>query len=254
MDRVAYKQKFSDRHTPEWHCPACKRGQLALQPKSLIFQETLESLAEQNYEGWEPEWVSYVFSCMFVCSNAGCQEHVACSGRGNLERADYQDEDGWHEETTAYFTPLYFQPSLILMDIPDNCALDVSKHLHQSFELFFASPAAALNCARGAIEALLTDLGVPTIEKNKSGGDKRINLHQRIELLPTAQQDVKDILLATKWLGNAGSHDGEAPVIDDVLDAYSLLEHALSEIYINKRGALKALAKRVNSLKGPLVR
>jgi hypothetical protein len=60
------------------------------------------------------------------------------------------------------------------------------------------------------------------------------------------------MLFAVKWLGNAGSHDGEEANAGDVRTTYDLLEHALSEIYEAKGKKLKAVAKKVNKKKGPL--
>jgi hypothetical protein len=38
------------------------------------------------------------------------------------------------------------------------------------------------------------------------------------------------MIYAIKWLGNAGSHDGDAVSMDDVMDSYELLEHILEEL------------------------
>jgi hypothetical protein len=65
-------------------------------------------------------------------------------------------------------------------------------------------------------------------------------------------KELVDMLLAVKWLGNAGSHDGDKPTIADVRMTYDLLEHVLSEIYEKKTGELKAVAKKINKKKGPL--
>ncbi|KWF02164.1 hypothetical protein WL80_28890 [Burkholderia ubonensis] len=116
--------------------------------------------------------------------------------------------------------------------------------------MYFADAGAALNCARTAVEALLTALGIKRF--TLANGKKRpINLHQRIQLMPPKYQEQKDLLLAVKWLGNAGSHSGHEPTMADVRVAYDLLEHALSEIYESKGKKLKAVASKVNKKKGP---
>jgi hypothetical protein len=137
------------------------------------------------------------------------------------------------------------------MDIPSKCPEAAAGHLLDSFALFFADPGAALNSARTAVEAVLTDLGVKRFIVAK-GKRKPINLHQRIQLLPAKYKELADMLLAVKWLGNAGSHDGDKPSIADVRVTYDLLEHVLSEIYEKKTGKLKAVAKKINKKKGPL--
>ena len=64
---------------------------------------------------------------------------------------------------------------------------------------------------------------------------------------------LKDLILAIKWLGNAGTHDGGAKVtLDDVMDAYELTDHILQEVYSPKLAKLHKLAKKVNKQKGPV--
>ncbi len=60
-----------------------------------------------------------------------------------------------------------------------------------------------------------------------------------------------DMLLAIKWLGNAGSHGHGKITIDDVMDSYELTEHILAEIFEPKIKKLKAIAKKINRKKGP---
>ena len=116
--------------------------------------------------------------------------------------------------------------------------------MHKSFALYFTDPSASLNCARTAIEAVLTNLGID--------GSNKASLHKRIQLLPEEHAELADLLLAAKWLGNSGSHEGEQPTTADVQMAYSLLEYVLSEIYEKKTEKLREIAKRVNEKKGPI--
>lgn len=165
---------------------------------------------------------------------------------------EYQDEEaGWDQSTEDHFTPKFFEPPLVLMDIPDSCPLDAAGHLYEAFALYFADPGAAMNCARTAIEAVVTDLGVKRFATVK-GKRQPISLHRRILLLPPKYKEVVDLLLAVKWLGNAGSHDGERPGAGDLRLTFDLLEHVLSEIYDAKGKKLKAIAKKVNRKKGPV--
>ena len=252
MDRTPYQLPFSVDRVPPWSCPRCRAGFLTLDAKSLISKETAASLREHEHPAWEPDWIRHVFSCVFECSNAKCNEPVSCCGVGQAEIVEYEDEEfGWGQTIQDRFTPEYFQPHLLLMDIPTTCPPGVCDHLFESFTLFFADPGASLNCARTAVEAVLTDLGIKrfVVVKNKR---KPINLHQRILLLPPKHKEQVDLLLAVKWLGNSGSHDGEKPTAADVRITYDLLEHVLSEIYEEKGKKLKAVAKKVNKKKGPL--
>ncbi|MBY4733692.1 DUF4145 domain-containing protein [Cupriavidus pauculus] len=169
-----------------------------------------------------------------------------------MSQFEYEDEEfGWAQSVEELFTPHYFHPSLVLIDIPEKCPEKVGDHLRESFALFFSDAGAALNCARTAVEALLTALGIKRITVVK-GKQRPINLHQRIQLLPPKYQEQMDLLLAVKWLGNAGSHGGDKATTADVRVAYDLLEHVLSEIYEGKGKMLKAMAKKVNKKKGPV--
>ena len=78
-------------------------------------------------------------------------------------------------------------------------------------------------------------------------------LHERINLLPPKYHDIQELFTAVKWLGNAGSHSGATVSSDDVLDAYELMEHLLTEIFDEERKKnLKALAQNINKNKGPI--
>nr|WP_251071164.1 DUF4145 domain-containing protein [Shewanella sp. NKUCC01_JLK] len=161
------------------------------------------------------------------------------------------DEHGYPEQVYGdFFKPLFFHPHLKLISVPESTPDEVKKKLNDSFQLFFSSPPAASNHVRAAIESVLNNLNV--IRYRVSNGKRRlINLHQRIDLLPTKYDELKELLIAVKWLGNAGSHSGKELTTDDVMDAYEIMEHILSEIYDSKSAKLKALAKKVNKAKGP---
>ena len=47
--------------------------------------------------------------------------------------------------------------------------------------------------------------------------------------------------MALKWLGNTGSH-GSKVNVEDLLDAFEILEHTLSEIIENKSKKIATLA------------
>ncbi|MDT3447874.1 DUF4145 domain-containing protein [Stenotrophomonas maltophilia] len=159
------------------------------------------------------------------------------------------DEDDWTYDIVEWLTPAFFHPPLRLIDLPEKCPDSVKEHLNESFAVVYSNPGAALNCARIAVEALLTELGVPrfTVKNKKKHG---IKLHQRIERLDPKYSDVVDMLLAVKWLGNAGSHSGDKPTTAEVMVAYEILEHVLSEIYVGSLKKIKKYVASVNKAKG----
>lgn len=254
VDRTVWKLPFRGKGQTNWPCPTCLAGKLKVKSDTFHREEGHDSKAAFSHEAWDPTWVRYTFSCMLVCSNDSCKEIIACTGDGFVEEYDYVDEDGEsHFDHQDYFRPKYFEPHLRLIELPESCPRAVSELLNDSFKLFFSSPSAASNNIRMAVEELLTELKVPRfISKNKRRTP--INLHQRIELLPLRYAQVKDLILAVKWLGNAGSHANGRINMDDVMDSYEMFAAALKEIYHSERKQLQALAKRVNKKKGPVKR
>ena len=250
MDRRTLKLPFTIDRTPDWTCPTCDKGLLRVVKDSFKKEERLHS-RDHSHDAWEPEWIEYVYSCLLSCNNEECREVVCSAGTGKVDYFEYEDEHGeWAQSIEELFKPQFFEPHLKLLRIPTKCPDSIVKPLNESFRLFFAAPSAASNSVRIAIEALLTELKVKrfTVVKNQR---RIISLHQRISLLPPKYAQLKDLLTAIKWLGNAGSHDAEGISNDDVMDAYDLTEHVLTEIYAPKAKKLAALAKKVNKKKGP---
>lgn len=250
MDRQLLKFPFKSDRTPDWMCPTCKKSPLRIKKGTFVKEERRDS-REHSYDGWEPESIEYVYSCFLVCSNDQCGEVVASGGTGSVDWEVGEDEHGEQVQVyNDYFRPRYFHPPLSIFPIPAECPESVSEPLQESFALFFVAPNAASNNVRIALEALLTELKVPRY-KLASGKRRFITLHQRISQLPISFQHLRDLILAIKWLGNAGSHDGAEITLDDVMDSYKLMEHILSDVYENKLKELHRLAKKVNKKKGP---
>lgn len=250
MDRHTLKLPFTTKRTPDWTCPTCGKGLLRVVKDSFKNDERLHS-RDHSHEAWEPEWIEYVYSCLLACNNEECCEVVCSAGTGKVDCHQYEDEHGeWAQSCEALFKPQFFEPHLQLLRVPPKCPASIVKPLNESFRLFFASPSAASNSVRIAIEELLTELKVKrfVVVKNQR---RVISLHQRISLLPAKYGQLKEMLTAIKWLGNAGSHGTEKISHDDVLDSYDLTEHVLAEIYSPKTRKLAALAKKVNKKKGP---
>ena len=54
-----------------------------------------------------------------------------------------------------------------------------------------------------------------------------------------------------QWLGNAGSHSNHEVTLDDVMDAYEMMEAVLTQLYEPKGDSVKKLVKEINKKKGP---
>ena len=252
MDRKVLKLPFTKDSSQEWQCPTCRKGLLKIKDGTFFSEESSLSKSAHNHVDWDPDWISSVYSCLLQCSNNTCNEIVSNVGKGFVDWDVEHDEHGYPEQIYgSFYKPLFFHPHLKLIVIPKNTPEEVNFKLNESFQLFFSSPAAASNHVRGAIESILNDLNINRYRVS-NGKRRLINLHQRIDLMPTKYNELKDLLIAVKWLGNAGSHTGKELTTDDVMDAYEIMEYILAEVYDSKTKKLKALAKKVNKAKGPM--
>jgi len=251
VDRKLFKLPFRSKSFPDWECPSCSKGLLRVKKDTFFREELSESKRAHRHEDWDPDWIKSTYCCLLECTNNKCKETVANSGKGFVDWDIVEDEQGYPEQVyDDYYRPLFFYPHLKMLSVPDATPTEVDDALNESFRLFFCSSAAASNHVRAAVESLLTELKVKRYET--SGGKRRIiSLHRRISLLPAKYDYLKELLYAVKWLGNAGSHAGKELTIDDVMDAYEIIEHILGEIFENKSTKVKALAKKVNKAKGP---
>lgn len=251
IDRKLYKGYFTQDDMSQWKCPTCGSGSLQVVKDKFI--EQFNSATEMNYhEEWfvAPEMIVNTFTTILTCSNPRCKEAVTCSGIGYVETEYIQLYNGDHDrEYVDYFKPIFFYPPLHLFNIPQKTPDDVKESAKSSFSLLFNNQSAAANQIRIALECLLTHMGIKRYN-NSGGRRRRLNLHQRIDLLPTKYQHVKDLCFAIKWLGNSGSHCGDEITMDNVFDGYDMLSFLLDEVYANRQIHAKQLAKRINAKKG----
>jgi hypothetical protein len=250
-DRAIFKYPFVKSHPYQWQCPTCKKGVLEISEDSFFSKESSKSRAGHDHPMWEPEYIELVFSCLLECSNNQCNEVVACTGVGSMDFDIGVDNNGNQiQEYNEYFKPTYFQPNLNFFDVPIKCPEDVKNSINKSFSLILVNPDSASNHIRVAVELLLNNLKIKRFSQ-KNGKRSTIKLHQRIESLKTKYLHLKDLLLAIKWLGNAGSHASKPLSIDDVFNAYDILDVILTDLYANKAAQVKSLAKNINKNKGP---
>lgn len=250
MDRKAYKFPFRKDGRPQWVCPTCKKGVLRIQKDTFNEKETFTSRRERASEEWDQQSTEYVYSCLFLCSNVACRDVIANSGVGFGEFDFVLDEnDEATGEWSYIYRPKYFSPHLKIFQYPRNTPANVGEAIEKSFELFFSNPPSAANHIRVALENLLTHLKVKRFNVSK-GRRLFINLHSRIELLPKSYSELKDLFLAIKWLGNAGSHSTKEITMDDCLDDYEIMEELLQKLYDTKGKYIKQLARMINKKKG----
>jgi hypothetical protein len=209
-----------------------------LVPQSLVCKETVRSKRRHGNEDWFPEDSDYAFTAWLKCRQPSCGQEVAICGVGSYDPED--DGEGgmiW----THFFAPRYCYPMPDVIKIPPKCPNNIKEELRSAFALLWADPGAAAGRLRVALERLMDSLGLPKRRKDKNGKLFDLSLHHRIELFqkrePTGVQ-----LMALKWLGNTGSHEG-AVSRKDLLDAFEILEHSLAEVIDRRTEKVAALAK-----------
>jgi hypothetical protein len=250
IDRKPYIKSFTKGNIPDWICPTCNRGTLHAEPEEFIVKDNASTMNSYHEEWFEPaHMVEHHFAVMLTCTNPNCKEPVSVVGNGFIEEEYYQTSDGYSSNYISYLWPRYFHPALHFFQIPEDTPEDVSKAILESFSLFFTNKSSSANQIRIALECLLTHLKVKRYI-NGNGKRKRLNLHQRIDLLPSKYQHIKELCFAIKWLGNSGSHCGEELSSDNVFDGYDVLSVLLEELYHNKQEHAKKLAKKINTKKG----
>ncbi len=251
MDRKAYKSSFQNSGLTPFYCPSCGKGRLKVKQSSFSQCETRPSRRAHGHEAFDFDWVEYVFSCILECTNSNCKDVVSTTGSGGVDQDYIHDENGEVDvDYYDYFRPKFFHPHLKIFELPQQTPETVSTEIDTSFSLLFSDPPSSANHIRIALENVLTDLRIKRFV-TPNGKRKFLNLHQRIDLLPTKFDHVKELFYAVKWLGNAGSHSHQQVTFDDVFDAYEIISQILDEVYDNRREKVAALAKKINKKKGP---
>lgn len=251
MDRKLYKSSFTEHSPPSWKCPTCGSGNLRVKKDSFKYWETSNSKKAHDHPEFDFDFIEHVYSCVFECTDGACNEEVANSGKGYVGIEYDHDPDGYPtQDYYNYFLPKFFNPYLKLFAIPEDVPNEVVKEIHESFELFFCNPSSSLNHLRIALENLLTHLKVNRTEM-VDGRRAFMSLHKRIKLIPEKFKAIKEHCLAIKWAGNAGSHGSKEITIDDVMDAYEIMDEVLREIFKNEKEGVKKLVKEINKKKGP---
>lgn len=246
VDRSQWKTRF---HTlPHWTCPTCKKGHLQMIPETFHQQETGPSKTAHSLDDWEPDWIARQFVGILKCSRAACGELVSVSGAGYVDiMAVEDDEYGWVQEPVDSLTVRALIPAPIPIALPSKTPDAIRETIAVASELVWISAEAAGNQLRQTVELFLDDVG---IAKTDAKG-KRLTTHKRIEKFALQDKENGDVLLATKWLGNSGSHPGGL-TRDNVLDAFDMLEYVLENIYGTTKKELLAKVAAINAQKGPV--
>lgn len=262
-------------HQPLWPCPSCNEGRLTLGKDDLRYSESAETLRNKHHDEWHHGDAEFIFSVALKCNNQRCRETVHVVGKGSYEPCESLDEDGVpFQDDELIFCPHFISPPLRLFDEISGTPPAVWEQLKTSFSVFFADASSAGNHLRSAVECWLDKLGISKRQKKKpkaptspcrncgaasassipaSAKTKYVNLtlHQRIEKMPDRFKEIKDLLLAVKCLGNAGSHLGGL-TRKDVLLGYEIMAKCLSKHYDKREEELRRKVKQINRRGGAI--
>jgi hypothetical protein len=241
MRRDLWSKSIGEHFMPEWPCPVCHRGHTQLVAKSLRYEETEESKRLHDHEAWDPDWIVYVFTAWGECSHQGCKQLFAISGTGSVDQ--YYTEEG-EDETYAYFKPSVCHPMPDIITLPAKSPDSVDRELRIAFALFWRHREACAGRIRVALEMLMDYLQIPRRRKTKAGKFTDLVLHSRLQVLSERSPAIGSQLMALKWLGNSGAHDG-AVSGEDLLDAFEILEHSLAELIEQRSDRIAQLAKKL---------
>lgn len=248
MNSIFEQASFSADSIPKWPCPSCVSGWLAKKDDKFDFEMNSASKKYINEDWYEPDQVEFVFMCMMECKN--CNETVAMTGTGNVWRSYDENEPNNYYET---YTPTYFQPPLNIIAFPcdEKVPKNVRASIEKSFALFWCDFDACASRIRATLELLLDAIAVPRKKDEKAV--RELSLHDRIESIvaePDSDLDeVKAMIMALKWMGNAGAHELEGVQRKQVIHAYKMIEICLARLYPTVDPEIKkmiAIAKAIN--------
>lgn len=238
---------------PAWTCPACQQGRYRVVPKTKVYVETGDSLRNHRHLDWDPTWHRDRFTWIMRCDNPACGEVATVCGE-SADTEFYEDPELGSvlgpKHTVVFIHPAPF-PFPIGAKIPE----DVRLLIQAAATLIWINPEGSANKLRQATEKLLLKQKVKAFTIDKNRKRKAITLHDRLVDFKINHNKAKeaDILLAVKWLGNAGSHIGGI-TLEDVLGGFEMFEHVLDSLYVGSSEKIIATARRINSRKGPAKR
>ncbi|OLO08755.1 hypothetical protein BTW08_05405 [Salinicola sp. MH3R3-1] len=244
LDDNLFTSHFHEDNIPVWPCPKC--GVQSLSCDEGQFNKQFKEPIDTSHPEFDPHWIEYIFTMHLKCSNSSCGCRVVCVGTGDVSQEYLHNGSGdwdWFDS----FQVNHFEPSLKIFIPPKETPELVEKALNASFSTFFSSPSLSLSALRSALEVLLGEMEIASVDAN----GKFLNLAKRINLLPEESREIIEPANAIRWLGNDGTHAGGFRVRkSDVLDGYRIFEHILIALYPDKRASIDALVARINGAKG----
>ncbi len=209
MERSSFLREYTAKTRVSFRCSACARGQVAFPD------------APRRAAG----------SFLQVAQCPACATSFTLVGKCRKQGRLYS------------YRVRYVDPPFDFFEIPNGCPSELCDQIRKAFQLSWLSREAAANAVRIAVELVLDNKNVATY----SASSRKTSLHDRILQFHEINPEAGELLLATKWLGNEGSHAGSKLDDEAILDDLELLEQALVLLYGNR---VSQIAKRVNKRRG----
>ena len=243
VDRSLWIRSFTN-DLPPWPCPTCGKGHLTPLKNKYFVEETQPSKAAKDHEAWEPDWITKRVGGFLECSFPTCRELASISGHTSknfyqVDWDEYVDED--------IFTIEHISPAPVPISLPESTPQTIADAIRRASSLIWASPESTTNQIRQAVESLMDEMGIP----GTNAAGRPVHLHNRILEFEKTDPENGAVLLATKWLGNTGSHVGEIS-FNDALDAFDMIEFVLESKFGTTKATLMAKVAAVIAAKGPI--
>jgi hypothetical protein len=251
------EEKLDLKKFPRLPCPTCEDGILRIVKETLsqkhpsyIKKLPTDIQEYQDEEGkvhrhvsyWDIEGTSseiFIASFFLECDRESCQEIVTTCGETKLDGYyDVSDNEPYFVESEYYF-PKFFYPTVRLFNYPIETPENVKIELIKAFSLYWSNPSACANSLRKTVERIVDFLE----------GKSKAKLHDRIDNLNSSNAELKHFLMATKWIGNDGSHDEVELEHYDVIVGFKFIEKCLLELFKSKGKDLNSIAKEINHSK-----
>jgi hypothetical protein len=198
------------RHQPHYPCPSCRDGRL---DHAEISDCTIAGL--KNNPPGHP-----IFVCGLECDR--CGQLVAVHG--------YERKSGC--------IPKGMCPAPPIIRAPSKTPSSITRELDLAFSLFWVDLGACANKLRISVERVMDHF-----EISQGPLAARIAKFQSVDVAQAATFN------ALKQVGNVGSHVGDN-TRQTVLDAFEVYEHALDELFGERKAYFDKLKRKIVSRKG----
>jgi Domain of unknown function (DUF4145) len=255
MEKKLWYVAFSRDDVPAFPCPRCKKPTLELDKDTLTIKEPVYSKQGRSHPEWEPDFVTETFIAMLRCRRAECGEIVTLAGEISPEPGYDEDGDLSYE---GMLKPRAIYPAPEMISLPRNIPRAVRAELHLAFQLYWADFGACATKLRTSVERLMDHFKVVKYQvvkdprkPTKRGKLRPYDLSVRIDKFIAATGNVvhQDLLHALRVVGNVGTHRNELDR-DEILDAFEVYEHVLSELLDKKSAQITKVARKLRESAG----